>query len=233
MHQARKSAMHLRTTRLSHGPHSPKRKSRRRSSSAYRRDGEHYLVELNLRDVRQLFNSLDPAPFREKDLDAAAEEYIVSAVRELGLRHASRLVIHLPTEGFNNESSASIVSAVRHYFDYRADHAADELKQTLVRGALSLIIGLAFLFTCLWLRQLLVRGSPQATDQIVTEGLLIMGWVALWRPIEIFLYDWWPIQHRKQVLGHIATMSIDVKSIPGPVRTQAPHRGSEHRGSEP
>lgn len=211
----------------SHPGRSALAKRRRRSSAAYRRDGEHYLVELNLRDIRQLFNSLDPAPFREKDLDAAAEEYIVSAVRELGLRHASRLVIHVPADGLSSENTASIVGAVRHYFDYRADHAADELKQMLVRGAVSLVIGLAFLFVCLWMRQLVVRGALRPADQILAEGLLIIGWVALWRPIEIFLYDWWPIQHRERILSHIAAMPIDVKSNPGPLGIQTLHRGKE------
>lgn len=215
-------------SRSTHAAKLTKTRRRRRSASAYHRDGEHYLVELNLTDVRQLFNSLDPAPFREKDLDTAAEEYIISAVRELGIRHTSRLVIHLPTEGLNNESAASIVSAVRHYFDYRADHAADELKQTLARGAVSLFIGLAFLFACLWLRQLLVHSLPPATAQIIAEGLLIIGWVALWKPIEIFLYDWWPIQRRKRMLGHIAAMPIEVKSIPGSVGAQTSHQDKEH-----
>ena len=87
-----------------HAAHPRKIRHRRRSSAAYRRDGDHYLIELNLRDVRQLFNSLDPAPFREKDLDSAAEEYIVGAVREQGVGHVSRLVIHVPPKGLSNEA---------------------------------------------------------------------------------------------------------------------------------
>jgi len=183
----------------------------RSSTFAYRHDGGHYLVELNLRDARQLFNSLDPAPFREKDLDSNAEDYIVGAVRELGLRHRSRMVVHLPDSGFGGESEQSIVSAIRHYFDYRARHATDELKQTLVRGGLSLGIALVFLFACLWTRQLVVQSSLQATGEIIGEGLIIMGWVAMWRPIDIFLYEWWPLRHRIRTFRHIESMPIEVK----------------------
>jgi hypothetical protein len=49
----------------------------------YRREDGHTLLEVTLDDIQQLFHSLDPAPFRQKDLDAAAEEYIVGAVREI------------------------------------------------------------------------------------------------------------------------------------------------------
>lgn len=32
--------------------------------------------------------------------------------------------------------------------------------------------------------------------EIADEGLYIVGWVAMWRPLEVFLYDWRPIRHR-------------------------------------
>jgi hypothetical protein len=46
---------------------------------------------------------------------------------------------------------------------------------------------------------------------IIDEGLLIMGWVAMWRPIETFLYDWWPIRSRRTLLDEIAHMPIEVR----------------------
>jgi hypothetical protein len=32
--------------------------------SAYRREGDHTLIEIRVREIRQLFHTLDPAPFR-------------------------------------------------------------------------------------------------------------------------------------------------------------------------
>ncbi len=29
---------------------------------------------------------------------------------------------------------------------------------------------------------------------VIREGLLIGGWVAMWRPLEVCQYDWWPIR---------------------------------------
>jgi hypothetical protein len=40
--------------------------------------GEVEVLELYLAEQRQLFNSMDPAPFRERDLDPEAQEYIVA-----------------------------------------------------------------------------------------------------------------------------------------------------------
>ena len=44
----------------------------RRRPDAYRCEGDTYLIEIRLRELRQLFNTLDPAPFHEKDLEPAA-----------------------------------------------------------------------------------------------------------------------------------------------------------------
>ena len=41
------------------------------------------IIEMHLREMSQLFDSLDHSPFREKDLDRNAEEYIVESLKEL------------------------------------------------------------------------------------------------------------------------------------------------------
>jgi len=55
-------------------------------------------IEINLNRLSQLFNSLDPSPFHERDLDQDAEDYIVGSAEEAPRQHPLRLVIHLPAE---------------------------------------------------------------------------------------------------------------------------------------
>lgn len=43
----------------------------------------HNLIEIRVNGIAQLFHTLDPYPFRDKDLDREAEEYIVGWAREL------------------------------------------------------------------------------------------------------------------------------------------------------
>ena len=40
--------------------------------------GHAHIIRLKLRDMSQLFNSMDPSPFVEKDLDDDAEGFILS-----------------------------------------------------------------------------------------------------------------------------------------------------------
>jgi hypothetical protein len=186
----------------------------RRRPDAYRCDGDTYLIEIRLRELRQLFNTLDPAPFDEKDLDPAAEEYLVGAVREIG-PHPSRVLLHLPP-GTTDDQACEAVAAIRRYFTNRSRHAREQLRQLFVRGGISLLIGLAFLATCLAARELLVA-TVAPLDAILSEGLLILGWVAMWKPVEIFLYDWWPELAQRRLFERVAHMIMETRGVSAPV----------------
>jgi hypothetical protein len=56
--------------------------------------------------------------------------------------------------------------------------------------------------------------GASATATVLQEGLLIMGWVAMWRPIDIFLYDWWPIWRHKRIHSRIARLPIELSRRP-------------------
>jgi hypothetical protein len=176
--------------------------------SAYRREGGDWLIELRLREVRQLFHHLDPAPFREKDLDPAAETYIEDAVREIGSGQRARLVIYLPEPERSTEAARSLPESIAHYFGYRAQQARVELARLMRLALANLAIGLLFLAACLALRRSLMAAGSQ---DLLAEGLLIIGWVALWRPVEMFLYDWWPLLRRQRRFDSIASMPVEIR----------------------
>lgn len=168
-------------------------------------------IQLELNEIEQLFNSLDPSPIREKDLDRDAEEFIVSWARELPPRRDPRLVIRLENPLPPAHTPDTVKSAVRHYFAYRASINRLELRQLFKQGRLTLLIGVTFLTACLLLSELLARFLPEgAFLDIQREGLTIGGWVAMWRPMEIYLYDWWPIRRRLRLLDHLSRMEVDL-----------------------
>jgi hypothetical protein len=180
--------------------------------SIYRREGEDTLIEIRLREVRQLFHTLDPAPFREKDLDDSAEQYLTEACQEVGARRQLRLVVHLPVSEAASEAARTLPDAVHNYFAYRERQLRKDLIRLLRYGAVSLIIGVAFLVACLGLRHALVAHPPPVDRTIADEGLLILGWVAMWRPIEVLLYDWWPLAGRRVLLRRLAAIPVEVRA---------------------
>jgi hypothetical protein len=181
-------------------------------NSYYNNEGDTYLIEIRLSNVSQIFNSFDPSPFLEKDLDEDAESYIVQSVSEFPLNTPLKLVFYLPKQG-QDEETPILPEAIHNYFDYRKHNAARELRHTLRQGRISLIIGLLFLGVCISISKLITLFSDSTFTTILTEGLSIVGWVAMWRPLEIFLYDWWPIHRTKQVFNKLSSIKIEIRSL--------------------
>src|SRR5215471_8578908 len=113
-------------------------------------------IELNLRDVNQLFNTMDPSPFNERDLDHDAEEFIVSWARELPLADPLVLVVHLAVSPQDRDARAMIEEAIHHYFSYRLELSRLEFRHLMQDGRKSLLIGVAFLAACLTIGNVLV-----------------------------------------------------------------------------
>lgn len=167
----------------------------------------HDQVEVRLRELAQLFNSMDPSPFSDRDLDAAAEEFIVGWARELPHKDELELIVHLATRP-DPERAAGAEEAVRHYFADRAEMKKRELRLLMRRGRISLLVGFLFLAACFVAGEMVGEDSAQSWSEFVKLGLHIVGWVAMWRPLEIFLYDWWPIRSDRQLLERLARMRV-------------------------
>ena len=168
-------------------------------------------IEVRLRELAQLFNSLDPSPFFDRDLDDEAEEFIVGWARELPHHGALELWIHVATPP-PEQSLVGVEAAVRHYFANRAELKRRELRLLLRRGRVSFVIGIVFLAACFGAGQLAREVLPMHWNDFVELGFQIVGWVAMWRPIEIFLYDWWPIRSDRRLFERLAQMQVRVRT---------------------
>lgn len=168
-------------------------------------------IELWLATPRQLFNSLDPSPFHEKDLDRDADEYITGYADEFPLAQSLDLVIHLPVDQMALVEENSLETAIHNYFTYRLKEARRHLRFHFRDGRSALAIGLGFLSVCMTLRQLLGVFADGRIGPVLQEGLLILGWVAMWRPLQIFLYDWWPMRHNVKLFEKLSAVPVEVR----------------------
>jgi hypothetical protein len=164
------------------------------------------IIEINIDKLQQLFNSLDPSPFHDRDLDQDAEEYIVGWAEEIAISRPLKLLIHLPRDQLASIEQPVLERAICNYFAYQQRQCHRRLRLLFRDGRIAFLVGVAFLFTCIFIRQLANSFGPGATSDIVAEGMLIAGWVAMWRPLQIFLYDWWPLRRRGRVFGKLSTM---------------------------
>jgi hypothetical protein len=173
------------------------------------------VIEIQVESISQLFNTFDPTPFRDRDLDREAEEHIVTWARELPRHAPLAILIHLPVSETASAHAKDLNQALSRYFNYRVEVATSDLKELFRVGRYSLMVGLLVLVACLTLGRLLRETFPKGEiGRFLNEGLVILGWVANWRPIEIFLYEWWPIVRRRNLFRRLGRASITVSARP-------------------
>jgi hypothetical protein len=170
------------------------------------------LIEIHVSELTELFNSLDPTPFHKRDLDPEAEEFIASWAREIPRDAPVGLIVHLDREVPGNAEEI-VHAAVHDHFDRNSMEARGRLRQLLRVGRISLLIGLAVVAASVIaadvIDTLMLHGR---FGSIIRESLLIGGWVAMWRPLEIFLYDWWPIRSEARLFARLSEMTVKVRS---------------------
>ena len=174
----------------------------------------HHRIEIRLRTINQLFNSMDPSPFHEKDLDHDAEEFIVSWVQEFHRHDPVTLVIHVEEPHGAADRTRDVEKAVHNYFAYRAKLNRLDFRHMMKQARISLLIGLTFLTVCFLAANLMASSRTGPWGLLLREALLIGGWVAMWRPMQTYLYDWWPLRRRGQIFEKMSRMAIEVKLLP-------------------
>jgi hypothetical protein len=173
------------------------------------------IIELRVEEIAQLFDSFDPFPFRERDLDKNAEEYIVAWARELPRDQNLKIIVYAPDSELRTDAAYQLRPALTRYFAYRAEVTDRDLNELFRVGLTSLMIGAGVLAACIFVARVLttIKGYDDIR-RFIEESLIIFGWVANWRPIEIFLYDWWPVARWRDLYRRLAVAEIEIASLP-------------------
>lgn len=172
------------------------------------------VIEVRVAELRQLFNAIDPSPFRQRDLDPRAEEFIVDWASDLPMDKPWALVVHLDRPAGRADEAAALREAIHEYFGQRVVTSRRTLRELFRRGRISLVIALAFLTASIAVGDGVAAYLGESRlGGVIREGFLIVGWVAMWRPLEVFLYDWWPIRAEGRLLQRLSTMPVRIEYI--------------------
>jgi hypothetical protein len=168
------------------------------------------LIEVHVAELNLLFNTMDPSPPREKDLDPKAEEFIVSWARAARRDAQFALQVYVDRHGVP-EQVETVRDAIHEFFRQRSLSARRRLSQLFRVGRTSLLIGVVFLAVAVTLAGF-VHGAlgENQISALIRESIVIGGWVAMWRPLEIFLYDWWPIRAERTLFDRLSVMPVRI-----------------------
>jgi hypothetical protein len=182
-------------------------------------------IALPLGDLRDVFTAPEFDPFEVRTgVDPAADafedglyepgiDYLVSRLRGRGLTRRGQLVLVLPPAKVQPAVAGTACRAIDRYCRHKILESKRALNELLWTGLKALQVGVLFLASCLVLAAAIARSNvaPGSFGDVLTQGLTIVGWVSLWRPVEVFLYDWWPHWREVRVYDYILRMELAIQ----------------------
>ena len=121
-------------------------------------------------------------------------------------------MVHLDRPAGRPDEAAALREAIHEYFGQRVVGSRRRLRELFHRGRISLVIALAFLTASIAVGDAVAGYLGESRfGEVIREGFLIGGWVAMWRPLEVFLYDWWPIRAQGRLLQRLSTMPVRIE----------------------
>lgn len=177
-------------------------------------------VNIHVRDLAQVFNSLDPSPFWDRDLDREAARFIEEEFSEK--RSADVWNLHvIAQEGA--ASAGDVQTAVESYYGRLASTARNAMREHMRMAELALVGGLIIFVLSMGARGILMS-TFGTLPPALNEGLIILGWLALWRPAEALVYEWVPLYRKRRLFERLAGIRVTVRmSNPSASRKTGEH----------
>ncbi|CAN5900715.1 hypothetical protein BH11MYX3_BH11MYX3_30450 [soil metagenome] len=172
-------------------------------------DGVH-CVDVRLNTIEQLFDNRDPAPFRLRDLDPDLVEYLFAAGEDLSSLGTFKVVVWVAQPC----SAEEIETGYRAHFDYEIERLVRRRRRQRRTGQIALLIGVTILVVLLSVAELLDDASR--LTRVTREGLVILSWIVMWRPVEALIYDWVPLRRERRVMQRLRAANVEVRSGKGP-----------------
>jgi hypothetical protein len=149
------------------------------------------------------------SPAGDARLGADTAEELVERVAVLPRNTPVRLRLHVTA---HEPVPAGIPMIVRHHFAALRDRSEYRMRRTMRAGRFSLVVGVLVLLIALALAEVVNRMSSSGLGVVVEEGLTIVGWVALWRPLDLLLFERWGLRREVALYRRLEEMEVEVES---------------------
>jgi len=173
-----------------------------------------YELTLHLQDVVHLFEEPDITPFSSYYRTysfKAGMDYIVGELYAHPRAQRIKLNLILPPDQIDPGLLDRTYQAIEKYsIAWMRDAEQDmaKIRYRGVRAAIAGVIGmLVFFSAALWL-----EGQDIFVEKVLANGLFVAGWVLLWRPIEMLIFDVWDFSLERKAYQALRNIVVEIQS---------------------
>ena len=168
-------------------------------------------IQVRVATFEGLFNPMDPTPLDERSLNIEVADWIEEWAEDFDKDHELSVEIYVADGNLAGRENA-VVNGLHNHFEYRAWQSGRQFSKLMREGRISLLIGICAI-TGFNLLSKAIRSSTNPVVEIIHEGLSVLGWVSMWKPLEIFLFDWWPIRRERRACRRLAEANVTVPAV--------------------
>lgn len=179
-------------------------------------DHAHNQIVLTLQNPNDLFVAPTPDPLNGRFRSMSGIDELMAQLRPRNDDGPRRVTIVLPADQVEDDLAARCKLALEHTCDLRIQDLELQEAHVVVLGQKELVFGAFVLIGCLLLTTLITAldWGVGIVPTFFLEGIGILGWIGLWRPIDTLLFDRWPLQRDEQVLRQIRRLELDIRPAP-------------------
>jgi len=166
-------------------------------------------IEIYLEDIHHLFEPKHLNPLKNSVIQGSGMDVLFFRSRTHFRYFPKSIILHLPLGEYDKEH---IIKSVKKYCDSKIESI--KMHQVAFKNdrRINIITGLLFLITCLGISKFMIHKiHPESLQYFLKEGLVIVGWISIWRPTEILLFDWWPVKKHIRTYERIKEMPITIE----------------------
>ena len=165
-------------------------------------------IKLQLLSINELLR-LPVSIYLKSALTTDAEEFIVEEAEALPGKIAINIKVNLAKSEFKHKDD--IAPAIRRHFCYRKEQSQKEYKRIFKYGWRILFIALALLAVIFSITEIAFYYMPDNKPVLfIHESFIILSWVALWRPLELLLYEWYPVKTDINLYSRLEHSNVQV-----------------------
>ncbi len=171
-------------------------------------------VYLYLHDWQQLEEHEQPGSSLQPRLAQVADALLQEQAWHSPWKSALQIQVTAPSSAASPPAlSTDVQSLMRTHWRAQRQLLDTQLRRHFRMAHRAAAVGFVFMALCMALRSLTGQFSG-VIAQTLTEGLMVIGWVGLWRPLEMYLYDWWDDLRRIRCLQRLEAAPVCLHAAP-------------------
>jgi len=144
-----------------------------------------FIIKISIKSYNDIFNDLDPAPFRKRDLDPDLRLYIEESSADIPLKNKISIQFRAPMPIKDNDKEKKVIMGLKTYFQFVIRTFEKDIMQGYRKGAIYIVCSFLLLLSAYYLSSIIPDFFLLVT---LVEGLFIGGWVFLWEAIAVFAF---------------------------------------------